>query len=106
MLGKDALGTEQENRTDTAAQAKQASGYPNPPAAFSASPSPTAYIYSYSCEHPKDSDQDHLCIERKAAKYAHAQALWACRTFWLGILGTIAIAITLIFTARAARACC
>ncbi len=43
-------------------------------------------------------------MARRSAKATEAQAKWAFRTFWVGVAGTIAVAVTLIFTAKAADA--
>jgi hypothetical protein len=63
-----------------------------------------AYQWQYACDHPKSAEQDNLCIERRAADQAERSANWARNTFWVGIVGTLAVSLTLFYTARAAQA--
>jgi len=65
---------------------------------------PKPYIYPYSCDKPQSSEQDNLCIERRAAKAAEDQVNWSRYTFYIGCFGTAAVVATLVVTAIAARA--
>ena len=77
----------------------------NPPANTRASnpapaPSPTlpvkpeSPVYKYSCQRPENAEQENLCIERQAVVVSENQALWAERTFWIGLFGTLAVIAT------------
>ncbi len=58
---------------------------------------PSAYQYPYSCDRPKDAEQDNLCIERQANK-------WSKQTFFIGIAGTFGLVISLIASAITTKA--
>jgi hypothetical protein len=51
-------------------------------------------IYSYSCEHPQNAEQESLCIERQAALATADGARWARYTVLVGIAGTFAVVLT------------
>jgi hypothetical protein len=99
-----ASAADQQSGSHDSAPGQESTASPQPPEPASSAPLPTAYVYPCSCEHPKDAEQDNLCIQRRAAKAAYSQAVWAARTFWVGVGGTIAVVVTLFFTAVAARA--
>jgi len=72
---------------------------------------PRPLVYTYSCANPENAEQENLCIGRRAAKAAEDQAkagadqaAWAENTFWIGLAGTIAVVLTLAYTAKAANA--
>jgi len=72
--------------------ANRAAKHVAPPATSAQSP---AYDYPYNCNKPKSAEQDGLCINKRAADAAVESADWAKATFWMGVVGTIAIALTL-----------
>lgn len=94
---------DQQGRNDGQAVATEAASEP-PPAALSSDPPANADVYAKSCKHPKNTDQANLCIERSSMKATQQQALWAKLTFIITTFGTLAIVVTLSFTASAAKA--
>ncbi len=67
-------------------------------------PADASYVSAYSCKRPKDAEQDNLCIGRRSAEAMEKAALWTQVGAIFAGLGTIAISVTLIFTAIAANA--
>lgn len=65
---------------------------PTPSPTLAVKPEPPAYRYS--CQRPENGEQENLCIERRAALASEEQALWAERTFWIGLAGTLAVIAT------------
>ena len=63
------------------------------------------YILSYedACENPKDSIDANLCIQRESSKVFQKQVTWARLTFLLSVIGTGALAATLIYTIKTVR---
>jgi hypothetical protein len=93
----------QQGANDGQAIATETASKP-PPAAPSLDPPASADVYAKSCEHPKNTDQANLCIERSSMKATQQQAFWAKLTFVITTLGTAAVVTTLVYTAVAARA--
>ena len=58
-------------------------------------------VYPYSCERPKNAEQDTLCIARQAADAAKEQALWAYNTFLVGMFSIPLVIFTFAATAGA-----
>ena len=77
---------------------------PHQPLCTAAVAGPASYTYPYSCEKPENLEQDNLCVARRAANAAQRQADWSKKTFWLSVVGAIAIFVTVGFTIVAARA--
>ena len=89
------------------ASAPTSSSTQQPPQATSPTfipPAPDSYVYPYRCDRPETATYDNLCQERRAARASEKQVVWAERTFWLGVAGSIFIVGTLIATAIAAWA--
>jgi hypothetical protein len=60
--------------------------------------------YREPCNGPQGRDESDLCAQWRAARAAEAGALWAARGFWVGLLSTIGLGITIILTLRAVNA--
>ncbi|MEP6967870.1 MAG: hypothetical protein ABI906_07300 [Pseudomonadota bacterium] len=90
-----------------AAGAPGASGAPGVKGA--AVPAPAAVVPPpaddpVACEHPASAEQERLCLQRRTAEAAERGAIWAERTYFigLGILGLI-LAIVLAYFVRRGR---
>jgi hypothetical protein len=104
LLHGAALAANPHNSGHGSAPAKNAAQQPPPPAPPTSAQTPEPYVYPYSCERPKNAEQDNLCIARQAADAARRQIVWAERTFWLGVVGIPLVTLTLGATAIAAWA--
>ena len=60
--------------------------------------------YASACYSPKSTDDTNFCIQRETLKASQKQAFWAGATFFIGVFGTAAILITLIWTVRSGKA--
>lgn len=65
---------------------------------------PKPYHPSTPCGHAGSAEQENLCIEWRAAKATEAQSAWAMRTFWVGLIGTGLVLVTLFATLTATNA--
>ncbi len=99
LLASYALA-EQKQTSDNQPKAKASNQTPSPAASIAAS-SPT---YNYSCHPSKDATDENLCIERDAVMASQEQAFWAKLTFGIGVLGTMAVGVSLHFSIAATRA--
>lgn len=60
--------------------------------------------YRKPCERPEGHDESDLCAQWKAARAAEAGALWTERGFWVGLIGAVGLAITIILNMLQTRA--
>src|SRR5258708_3356506 len=78
------------------------SALPSAPANAVAPPKITkSYVYPYACDRPLSSQQDNLCIERRAAETADK---WGRLTFRVGLAIAVGLFLTFLATAAAAWA--
>lgn len=104
LLGSVTLAADQHDGSHSSTPTERATQQPPLPAPPTNAQTSEAYIYSYSCERPKNAEQDNLCTARKAADAANQQVVWARNTFWLGVAGTFFVILTLAATSLATYA--
>jgi hypothetical protein len=99
-------GRAQSNSPAPAQQAQpqqQSAPTPAPVPDWAKAESDTDY-YKYSCDRPKQREDADLCEQRRMAKAAEDSVWWAALQTTLGILGFLAVVLSLVFTGWAAIA--